>query len=465
MKGWPYLMDNIMKNNEHMIKLLILSAFLFLSACASLYTTKNEANIPNKHRTLICGEVKKVGDGSVPSDIRNSFIKQKGNKKIHIYTEWYDITPNAEYTVRWEFYLENQFLAMHNSQFKSPINKYMSAGTVSLDPEYNIPSGIITCKVFINDVYITTTQFILAENKEELAELEKSLVKGSIDISPSKIVQDVKQNTSVEREDSLTENWAIIIGVSKYKYSGENNLKNLIFADDDAKSFARVLLNIGWDEDHIKLLVNEDATQRNIIIALESWLTKSNSNDQIVIFWSGHGYADPEDPEKVYFACYDTDIAIPATGYRMDKIRSTLEERQSKNVIIFADTCHAGKLITRGNRGLSIVPQITKMRREKIVPKGWIFMVGADTDREAIEHSSWKNGAFTHCLVKALSGEADGYESVGIEDGIISMAELRAYLNSEMPEQTQRIIGIAKRPVITTNSGDPDIWSLTLNIK
>lgn len=267
------------------------------------------------------------------------------------------------------------------------------------------------------------------------------------------------------RRDYVSKSWAVIIGISKYKHSGQNDLKNLIFADDDAKAFARVLSNLGWSNSHIKLLVNEQATQRNIMIALESWLTKAGPNDQIVLFWAGHGFPDPEDPEKVYFACYDTDISIPATGYRMDRVRTALEERRSKNVILLADTCHAGKLITRGDRGLSIIPKIDKMRRDKKIPKGWIFMVGADTDRQAIEHTSWSNGAFTHCLIQALTGDADGYESVGPKDGIVTMGELRAYLNSAMPDETQRVLGVAKRPVITTSTGDPDIWNLTLQAK
>lgn len=259
--------------------------------------------------------------------------------------------------------------------------------------------------------------------------------------------------------------WAVIVGISKYKYSGQNGLTNLIFADDDAKAFAYTLQKLGWSESHIKSLINEEATERNVKIALESWLTKAGPNDQIVLFWAGHGFPDPEDPEKVYFACYDTDINIPATGYRMDRVRSILEERKTKNVVVLADTCHAGKLITRGDRGVSIVPNIEKMNREQSIPKGWIFMVGADTDRQAIEHTSWTNGAFTHALIKGLSGEADGFQSAGAKDGIVTMGELKDYMNIAMPDETQKVLGVAKRPVITTSTGDPDIWNLTLQAK
>ena len=147
------------------------------------------------------------------------------------------------------------------------------------------------------------------------------------------------------------------------------------------------------------------------------------------------------------------------------ELRTALEERKARNVILFADTCHAGKLITRGGRSISIIPRIEKMRREEKIPKGWVFMVGADTDRQAIEHTSWTNGAFTHSLIKGLSGGADGYESAGPKDGIVTMGELKAYLNSAMPDETQKVLGVAKRPVITTSTGDPDIWNLTLQVK
>ena len=108
--------------------------------------------------------------------------------------------------------------------------------------------------------------------------------------------------------------WALVIGLSEYANSGNHGLSNLAYADDDAKAFVHSLRQQGWSSSHIKLLTNEQATQRNIMIAMESWLTKAGRDDMIVLFWSGHGFPDPEDPEKVYFACYDTDIRIPATG-------------------------------------------------------------------------------------------------------------------------------------------------------
>ncbi|MBC8394911.1 MAG: caspase family protein, partial [Deltaproteobacteria bacterium] len=79
----------------------------------------------------------------------------------------------------------------------------------------------------------------------------------------------------LESTNRALQKWAVVIGISNYKHPGQNGLANLIFADDDAKAFTRTLHNLGWNESHIKLLLNEEATERNIKIALESWLTKA----------------------------------------------------------------------------------------------------------------------------------------------------------------------------------------------
>jgi len=253
--------------------------------------------------------------------------------------------------------------------------------------------------------------------------------------------------------------WALIIGISKYKY--QKGLKELIYADDDALDISAMLLKLNWKKSHIKMLINEQATNMNIRIAIESWLTKAKTKDLVFIYWSGHGYPDPEIPDKVYFACYDTQINIPATGYRMDKVRDSIEELNVKNVIILADTCHAGKIITRGNNRVDYSLS-SKFKNITKIPKGWIFMVSADSDRTAIESSSWSNGAFTHCVLEALSGKADGYMSSDYKDGIITMAELKTYISYIMPDITQKVLGVSKHPIITTSTGDPKIWKLTL---
>ena len=423
--------------------------------------------MPEKYSTVLCEKLEKKGATIFPHNITLNYIKGDGTI-VYVFTTWVDLIPNRNYTVKWEWYDPNNNLThVHSNSFKPSASFWKTYGGLKTDLHFDWPSGLWSVKMYINERFADEKKFLLADNKNELRKLRATHkeIKDEITAQKTSGYDKIHPVDVPYYSKSHLQSWAIVIGISKYKFSGQNALDDLIFADDDAQSFARLLTHLGWAESHIKLLVNEEATQRNIMIALESWLTKASQNDQIVLFWSGHGFPDPENPEKVYFACYDTDISIPATGYRMDKVRMALEERNSRNVVLIADTCHAGKLITRGERGISILPQINKMHDTKTIPKGWIFMVSAETDRKAIEHTSWGNGAFTHCLIKGLSGEADGFESMGPKDGIVTMGELRVYLNIEMPNETQKVLGVAKRPVITTSTGDPDIWNLILQAK
>lgn len=66
--------------------------------------------------------------------------------------------------------------------------------------------------------------------------------------------------------------------------------------------------------------------------------------------------------------------------------------------------------------------------------------------------------------VREGTGAADGFQSAGAKDGVVTMGELKDYMNISMPDETQRILGVAKRPVITTSTGDPDIWNLTFQV-
>ncbi len=58
-----------------------------------------------------------------------------------------------------------------------------------------------------------------------------------------------------------------------------------------------------------------EETYENLSLAVQGRTKRPNC-----LILAGHGFPDPDDPEKVYFATYDTDIKIPATGYRMDRV-------------------------------------------------------------------------------------------------------------------------------------------------
>ena len=89
-------------------------------------------------------------------------------------------------------------------------------------------------------------------------------------------------------------------------------------------------------------------------------------------------------------------------------------------------------------------------------------MLAAESDRQAVEDKQWGHGAFTYFFLKALAGEADGFEGSGKCDQIITPAELRAFLRYKVPVETQKSLGTAVHPLIQTNSANATIWDINI---
>ncbi len=254
--------------------------------------------------------------------------------------------------------------------------------------------------------------------------------------------------------------WALVIGIADYLYP-ESGLNNLKYASNDADAIEKMLLTQGWSKERINKVTNKDATRKNLEALINGWLRKVSTEDMLLIYWAGHGYPDLADQRRVYFACYDTDMKKPWTGYRMDKVVNTIREHGIRNVVFIADTCHAGKIVTRsdGSKGLSIKPYLDDIPRNANLPPGWIFMAATEAGRPTVENDHWKNGVFTYCLLRGMSGEA-GVNNHGLTD----MAHLRDYLQKTVPRESRKVSNIELKPVITTSAGKSNIWDMTFQL-
>jgi len=94
----------------------------------------------------------------------------------------------------------------------------------------------------------------------------------------------------VERKtNSGPQRWAVVVGVSEYLNPG---IPPLQYADDDAEAFANFLRSPqggGYDNDHMRLLLNENATFSNIRDALMDFLGNAIDIDLVMIYFAGHG--------------------------------------------------------------------------------------------------------------------------------------------------------------------------------
>lgn len=85
-------------------------------------------------------------------------------------------------------------------------------------------------------------------------------------------------------DSPVGDKWALVIGVSQFK---NQNIPLLKFAAKDASDFANYLVkDAHFAPDHVKVLTNEQATQKHIMSELGSkWLPHVATPDDLVVIF------------------------------------------------------------------------------------------------------------------------------------------------------------------------------------
>jgi len=147
------------------------------------------------------------------------------------------------------------------------------------------------------------------------------------------------------------------VGVSEYQSSGIPSLK---YADKDAAAIADFLRKPeggGYDSDHIRVLLNKDATLTNVKDALINFLAQAIDIDTgYDIFCRPWGRPNRR-VRKMFIADHRTAIRLrwARTAFPMWDIQTVLARYiNAKRVVVFADACHSGTSASNfATRGLS----------------------------------------------------------------------------------------------------------------
>ena len=138
--------------------------------------------------------------------------------------------------------------------------------------------------------------------------------------------------------------WAVVVGVSSYKYAPPR--AQLKFAHRDAEAFAALLRSPeggALPSGNVRVLTESSATVGGIRAAIHSWLPRSaGPNDVVYLFFAGHA-VEAERGES-YFVAYDSDPQnLHATGIPFKEVNDALTSKlRAGTVVLLADACHAG---------------------------------------------------------------------------------------------------------------------------
>ena len=156
---------------------------------------------------------------------------------------------------------------------------------------------------------------------------------------------------------------ALLIGIGKYRMKGID----LPGIDKDVETMRKVALTLGYKPENIKVLMDEQATLKNIEAAVDEWLIAGvGPDDRALFYFSGHGSQiydtdkDESDNADEVLVCNDVALGVNTLKNVLvdDMFGDMLKRMRSSNVFILIDACHSGTA-TRG--------MVTK--HQGIVPK------------------------------------------------------------------------------------------------
>ena len=158
-----------------------------------------------------------------------------------------------------------------------------------------------------------------------------------------------RKNNSEEYDPTVARNYLFVAGVDNYQYW--NRLNNAV---KDGNDIARILMNkYNFEISNITILKDEQATRNNIYKGLRSLIEKITPQDNLIIYFSGHGYFD-ELLNEGYWIPVNANLNSEGEYLSNSSILKIIENINSQHTLLIADACFAGSLFTASNRGVYV---------------------------------------------------------------------------------------------------------------
>jgi len=170
-------------------------------------------------------------------------------------------------------------------------------------------------------------------------------------------------------------------------------------------------------------------------------------DDLVVLFLAGHGLIDEAAGREYRFLCRGARVKPVPGGLAVEgdggvgwRDFTAIDDLPCRKVVI-VDSCHAGGLGPAGRGTTTREFQENRM----------LVLAAASDAEESNESSAWGHGAFTRCLLDALSGRADVRTGRGIApgtgpDGIVTLDEVARYVETNVPRLVAEAGGRGQHP-------------------
>jgi WD40 repeat protein len=242
--------------------------------------------------------------------------------------------------------------------------------------------------------------------------------------------------------------YLVAVGINQYK----NPKLVLNYAKPDAQSFSELMNQYGnnlFKTIELHTLYDTEATRKGIIAKLEELSHKINPEDVFIFYYAGHGSMVDN---QFYFIPTENSRLYDKSSLQKEAIEANILQEKFKHIkalkqLIIMDACQSGGsvelLATRGAGEEKAIAQLSRSA-------GIHVMASAGSDQFATEFAALGHGLFTHVLIQALQGEADGAP----KDGKVTIYELKSYLDDQVPEMTRKLKGKPQYPYTFSRGQD-----------
>lgn len=214
-----------------------------------------------------------------------------------------------------------------------------------------------------------------------------------------------------------SQSWALIIGIDKYR-----NAPPLQTAANDARAIADLLVSrFGFDNDHVVLLLDEDAT-RDAIHQEHMKFTDDaiGDDDRVFIYFAGHGFPRVRgNRELTFLVPVDGNPADLASVLRLDSFLRDADLMRAKHIFYVLDSCYSGAGLKR-----VVQPGATRFLENMLQRSGRQLLASGKADETVADDSGPRPGhsVFAGHFLNGLEGRA---ETAG---GVLTAQNLMAYV-------------------------------------
>jgi WD40 repeat protein len=234
----------------------------------------------------------------------------------------------------------------------------------------------------------------------------------------------------------------VAVGIDEYK----NRKYNLNYAVADASAFMEKIerINTGlFTSITPHFIKNSEATAAGIINAFQAVKNVAGPRDVFIFYYAGHGVISETGERDFYLVptdvtqLYGNDEQLKNKAVSSKQLLSLSKDITAQKQLFILDACQsAGALQAIAMRGAAEEKAIAQLARST----GTHWLTASGSEQFATEFAELGHGAFTYTLLNGLSGKADS------GDGRVTVNELKAYLESEVPEVTEKYKGLPQYP-------------------